>query len=117
MTLSQHPNDVPGVLTRAEIWARISIGLLLGVSLAVAKTGMEREDRKLQGLGECTSKDFLRAARTQGWRVQPTHKNHVLFFPKDKSFSPILIDPDTGDPRANKNNKAKFRKAGLVLDC
>jgi len=51
--LGQHPNDIPGILTRGEIWARISIGLLLGVSLAVAKSGMEREDRKrsLRGLG------------------------------------------------------------------
>jgi len=40
--LAQHPNDVPGVLTRAEIWGRISIGLLIGVSLAVAKTNSER---------------------------------------------------------------------------
>lgn len=35
--ISQHPNDVPGHLTRGEVWSRISIALLLGVSLAVAK--------------------------------------------------------------------------------
>jgi hypothetical protein len=41
--LGQHPNDIPGVLTRQEVWARISIALLLGVSLAVAKKNVERD--------------------------------------------------------------------------
>ena len=41
MNLSQHPNDIPGHLTRQEVWSRISIALLLGVSLAVAKSNRE----------------------------------------------------------------------------
>jgi hypothetical protein len=85
MSIEQHPSDVPGILTRGEVWARVSIGLLLGVSLAVAKTGVERSS--LSGLGECTAKDFFRAARTQGWRVQPTQKNHVLLL---IAFSSLL---------------------------
>jgi hypothetical protein len=51
VSIAQHPNDVPGVLTRGEVWSRISIGLLIGVSLAVAKAGVEREARGLRGLG------------------------------------------------------------------
>jgi len=51
MSIDQHPNDIPGILTRGEIWSRISIGLLIGVSLAVAKAGVEREARGLRGLG------------------------------------------------------------------
>jgi len=42
MKLSAHPNDVPGHLTRGEIWSRISIALLMGVSLAVAVTNIEK---------------------------------------------------------------------------
>lgn len=41
--LGQHPNDIPGLLTRAEIWGRVSLGLLIGVSLAVAKTNAEKK--------------------------------------------------------------------------
>jgi hypothetical protein len=40
--LSNHPDDIPGVLTRVEVWSRISIAILLGVSLAVAKKNSER---------------------------------------------------------------------------
>lgn len=39
--LAQNPNDVPGILTRGEVWARISLGVLIGMSLGAAKASME----------------------------------------------------------------------------
>jgi hypothetical protein len=113
--LAQHPNDIPGVLTRAEIWGRISIGILIGVSLAVAKTNSERA-AGLSGLGECENRDFIRAARDQGWNSKRSG-SHMTFYPKDKSFPPIVIGLNKSDWRANKNKEAHLRRAGLKLDC
>lgn len=115
MGLSQHPNDIPGVLTRAEIWGRISIGLLIGVSLAVAKTNSERAEG-LSGLGECEPKDFIRAAREQGWRSRQ-HGSHMTFYPTDRSHPPVVIGLNKSEWRANKNAKATLRRAGLKLEC
>lgn len=50
--IGQHPDDLP-TLTRAEVWGRVSLALLLGVSLAAAKTSIEmRADVvDLEGIG------------------------------------------------------------------
>lgn len=57
--ISQHPSDVPGHLTRGEVWSRISIAVLIGVSLAVAKSNKEND---LRGIG-CPSFTFDQARR------------------------------------------------------
>gem|GEM_PF-3728969 len=41
-----HPNDTFGHLTRAEVWGRISLAIMIGVSLAVAKTSAESRRRR-----------------------------------------------------------------------
>jgi hypothetical protein len=42
-SLGAHPDDVPGHLTRAEVWQRIFLGVLVGVSLAVAAARSDAE--------------------------------------------------------------------------
>ena len=59
MRFGQHPNDLP-ILTRGEVWARISLGILIGFSLAVAT----RKDRtRLDGLGASEALLFLASLR------------------------------------------------------
>lgn len=50
---SQHPNDIPGHLTRQEVWSRVSLALLLGVSLAIAKSSGRK-----RSLGEASCPPF-----------------------------------------------------------
>lgn len=116
--IGQHPNDIPGILTRGEIWSRISIGLLLGVSLAVAKSGMERGE----GLSALSSKigiprmkELIRIAHGQGWRVERLGAStHYKFVPFDKKM-PIVTVADSGDPRATRNAISQLRRSGLRL--
>lgn len=46
MKLAQHPHDIPGWLTRQEVWGRVSLALLIGVSLAIASENLsDQADR------------------------------------------------------------------------
>ncbi len=47
--LGTHPNDVPGHLTRSEMWSRILYGMMIGVSLGVASINAERFRSSLGG--------------------------------------------------------------------
>jgi hypothetical protein len=49
--LAGHPNDIPGHLTRAEVWSRITYGLLIGVSLGVATFRIEHEAQRRKQRG------------------------------------------------------------------
>lgn len=53
------------------------------------------------------------AALAQGWRVEDTRKGR-MFYPADRTKSPVLIHFTDSDHRAEKNAIAQLRRSGLI---
>jgi hypothetical protein len=56
---------------------------------------------------------FITAAEAQGWRVERRSK-HYLFFPPDRTMSPVMIPSTPSSRRTPMNKLAELRRAGLI---
>jgi len=61
-------------------------------------------------------KELVKKAGEQGWRVEMRSSGHLMFFPPDKSLSPITSGGTPSDHRALKNLKAMLKRSGLRFD-
>jgi hypothetical protein len=56
-------------------------------------------------------KELVRKLEAQGWEFRQGSK-HLVAYPADKSFGPIVITGTPGDVRSLRNLKAQLRRAG-----
>lgn len=57
----------------------------------------------------------IEAAVAQGWEVEMTKGDHILFRPKDKTKGLIYGSQTPSDPRGPRNLRSDLRAAGLKL--
>jgi hypothetical protein len=60
-------------------------------------------------------RDIIEAAEDQGFRVESSKKGHPIFYPPDKSKSPVVGSGTASDVRAIRNLLARLKAAGLVF--
>lgn len=56
---------------------------------------------------------IIKAALSQGWRVEQT-KSGYMFFPPNRSLSPVTVHLTPSDHRAVRNFKAEMVKRGFI---
>jgi hypothetical protein len=53
-------------------------------------------------------RDIVEAAEGQGFRVELSKKGHIIFYPPDKSKSPVVASGTTSDVRSIRNLLARL---------
>ena len=59
-------------------------------------------------------REICEAADEQGWRWQGSKGGHVIFFPPDKRFPPVVFAGTPSDHRSRKNAMAIMKRAGFM---
>jgi hypothetical protein len=59
-------------------------------------------------------RDITRAAEDQGFRVERIKRGHVVIYPPDKRFPPVVFSGTPGDQRSIRNGLARLRQAGFI---
>lgn len=59
-------------------------------------------------------KDLVKAAKKQGWRVEPTRGGHIRFTPPWKHMQQIICSSTPSDRHAVRNALSQLRRNGLV---
>ena len=59
-------------------------------------------------------RELSKAADEQGWRWVVLKSGHVMFFPPDKRFDPVVFAGTPSDRRSFLNSMAKMKRAGFT---
>lgn len=59
-------------------------------------------------------KDLMKAAKKQGWRVEPTRSGHIRFTPPWKDKQQIICSSTPSDRNALRNALSQLKRNGLI---
>lgn len=61
-------------------------------------------------------KELVKKAGEQGWRVEVLKSGHLMFYPPDKTQSPVTTGGTISDHRGLQNAKSMLKKRGMTFD-
>jgi hypothetical protein len=59
-------------------------------------------------------REITKAADAQGWHWQMSKGGHVIFFPPDKQFAPIVFAGTPSDHRSRQNSMSRMKRSGFI---